>query len=188
MAGVCVCLLVATALYCGGPFGCAQVLLGLHKAVPDLVGLDVDMAATAAAVDRLADADRLMAGGSSSSSGAGGGPGRGGYQHVPACLLGAIRAAYREVEGWSDRPAPPGPGHRSGGRARVGGWGKGGGGWWWWSRCVCCGSSTMGPAARRSELLYQMWCSKIHALLACLTTLAANQLSVLYKCMGTARS
>eukprot|EP00775_Hariotina_reticulata_P012715 gene12715-12845_t len=69
-----------------------NVLSGLHEVVPDLVGLDVDMAATAAAADRLADADRLMAGGSSSSSGAG----RGGYQYVPSCLLGAVRAAHRE--------------------------------------------------------------------------------------------
>jgi hypothetical protein len=59
-----------------------QVLCVLHESLPDLVGLDVDLACTTAAADALADADILMASG---RGGAGGGSSS--WQYVPAPIL-----------------------------------------------------------------------------------------------------
>lgn len=71
-------------------------MAGLQEHLLDVVGLDVDLASTAAATAALADADRLLAGGVSSSSG-----GRGMTQYVPACVLAATRLARREGGGLS---------------------------------------------------------------------------------------
>lgn len=71
-----------------------QVMSGIHEHLPEVVGLDVDLASTAAATAALADADRLMAGGVTSNSG-----GRGMAQYVPACVLAAARLAKREGGG-----------------------------------------------------------------------------------------
>eukprot|EP00878_Enallax_costatus_P033682 GHUV01037227.1.p1 GENE.GHUV01037227.1~~GHUV01037227.1.p1 ORF type:complete len:497 (+),score=226.94 GHUV01037227.1:901-2391(+) len=70
------------------------VMSGVHEHLPDVVGLDIDLASTAPAAAALADADRLMAGGVTSNSG-----GRGMFQYVPACLLAAARLARREGGG-----------------------------------------------------------------------------------------
>jgi hypothetical protein len=57
----------------------------LHESLPDLVGLDVDLACTTAAADALADADVLMASG---RGGAGGGSSS--WQYVPAPILTVV--------------------------------------------------------------------------------------------------
>lgn len=72
-------------------------MAGLQEHLLDVVGLDVDLASTAAATAALADADRLLAGGVSSSSSGG----RGMTQYVPACVLAATRLARREGGGLS---------------------------------------------------------------------------------------
>lgn len=66
---------------------------GVHEHLPDVVGLDVDLATTAAATAALSDADRLLAGGTIS--------GRGMVQYVPACVLSATKTAKREGGGLS---------------------------------------------------------------------------------------
>lgn len=73
---------------------CCQVLAVLHESLPDLVGLDVDLATTTAAADALADADLLMA------SGRGGGGGGGGaWQYVPAPMLTVVGLVRRDTAG-----------------------------------------------------------------------------------------
>ncbi len=66
----------------------------LHESLPDLVGLDVDLASTSAAADALADADLLGAG---SRGGAGGGSSS--WQYVPAPLLTVVRLVRRDAAG-----------------------------------------------------------------------------------------
>lgn len=66
----------------------------LHESLPDLVGLDVDLACTTAAADALADADLLMASG---RGGAGGGAGS--WQYVPAPLLTVVGLVRRDAAG-----------------------------------------------------------------------------------------
>jgi hypothetical protein len=66
----------------------------LHESLPDLVGLDVDLATTTAAADALADADLLMA------SGRGGGGGGGtAWQYVPAPMLTVVGLVRRDTAG-----------------------------------------------------------------------------------------
>jgi hypothetical protein len=66
----------------------------LHESLPELVGLDVDLATTTAAVEALAAADLLMAAG----RGAGGGGGSG-WQYVPAPLLSVVGLVRRDAAG-----------------------------------------------------------------------------------------
>lgn len=65
----------------------------LHESLPDLVGLDVDLATSTAAADALADADRLMA------AGRGGGGGSSSWQYVPAPLLAVVGLVRRDAAG-----------------------------------------------------------------------------------------
>jgi hypothetical protein len=93
--GVCVCARVRLRLLGGALRTCLlrlQVLLALHEPLPELIGLDVDLATTAAAAAALADADVLAAGGRAGA----GGPGR---QYVPACLLTAVALLRRDAAG-----------------------------------------------------------------------------------------
>ncbi|WIA29972.1 hypothetical protein OEZ86_000070 [Tetradesmus obliquus] len=71
------------------------VMAGLHEALPEAVGLDVDMAASTAAAAALADAELMTAG----SGGAAHASGRSMFQYVPACLLAASRRLRRESSG-----------------------------------------------------------------------------------------
>jgi hypothetical protein len=67
-----------------------QVAAGLHEALPEAVGLDVDMAASSAAAAALADADLMTAGGAL---------GRSMFQYVPCRLLAASKLLRRESSG-----------------------------------------------------------------------------------------
>lgn len=71
-----------------------QVMCVLHESLPDLVGLDVDLACTTAAADALADADLLMASG---RGGAGGSASS--WQYVPAPLLNVVGLVRRDAAG-----------------------------------------------------------------------------------------
>uniref|UniRef100_A0A383W5P0 AAA+ ATPase domain-containing protein n=1 Tax=Tetradesmus obliquus TaxID=3088 RepID=A0A383W5P0_TETOB len=71
------------------------VMAGLHEALPEAVGLDVDMAASTAAAAALADAELMTAG----SGGAAHASGRSMFQYVPACLLAASQRLRRESSG-----------------------------------------------------------------------------------------
>lgn len=64
----------------------------LHESLPDLVGLDVDLATTIAAADALADADLLMASGRAGSSSSS-------WQYVPAPLLTVVGLVRRDTAG-----------------------------------------------------------------------------------------
>jgi hypothetical protein len=70
-------------------------MCGLHEALPDAVGLDVDMAASTAAAAALADAELMTAG----SGGAASASGRSMFQYVPCCLLAASKLLRRESSG-----------------------------------------------------------------------------------------
>lgn len=85
---VCVCVCMCM---------CCQVLAVLHESLPDLVGLDVDLATTTAAADALADADLLMAAGR--GGGGGGGGGGGAWQYVPAPMLTVVGLVRRDTAG-----------------------------------------------------------------------------------------
>jgi hypothetical protein len=74
--------------------GC-QVMCGLHEALPDAVGLDVDMAASTAAAAALADADLMTA----ASGGAASASGRSMYAYVPCRLLAASKLLRRKSSG-----------------------------------------------------------------------------------------
>jgi hypothetical protein len=72
--------------------GCLQVLSVLHESLPDLVGLDVDLATTTAAMEAMASADLLMASGR-------GGSGSSSWQYVPAPLLTIVGLVRRDTSG-----------------------------------------------------------------------------------------
>jgi hypothetical protein len=71
---------------------CLQVLSVLHESLPDLVGLDVDLAITTAAMDAMGSADLLMASGR-------GGTGSSSWQYVPAPLLTVAGLVRRDTAG-----------------------------------------------------------------------------------------
>ncbi|KAF6260458.1 hypothetical protein COO60DRAFT_1637556 [Scenedesmus sp. NREL 46B-D3] len=79
----------------GSAGGALGVAAGLHEALPEAVGLDVDMAASTAAAAALADADLMTAG----SGGAASASGRSMFQYVPCCLLTASKLLRRESSG-----------------------------------------------------------------------------------------
>jgi hypothetical protein len=92
-----------------------QVLLALHENLPQLIGLDVDLATTVAAATALADADRFM-GGARAGGGGMGGPGR---SYVPASLLAVVGSLRRDAAGVGMLGAAGAP-HLAWPRAQVG--------------------------------------------------------------------